>query len=47
MARFCKISRYKGGGLVGVKGVGSIQNVENYGLEVPAKILGLYLVRQL
>ena len=28
----------------GDKGEGSIQNVENYGIEVPAKTAGLYLV---
>ena len=30
--------------LGGDKGEGSIQNVENYGIEVPAKTAGLYLV---
>ena len=36
-----------GGDLVGDKGEGSIQNVENYGIEVPAKTAGLYLVPKL
>ena len=29
------------------KGEGSIQNVENYGIEVPAKTAGVYLVPKL
>jgi hypothetical protein len=33
-----------GGFLGGYKGKGSIQNVENFGLEVLAKTPGLYLV---
>ena len=33
-----------GGFFGGDKGEGSIQNVENYGIEVPAKTAGLYLV---
>ena len=31
----------------GDKGEGSIQNVENYGIEVPSKTAGLYLVQKL
>ena len=41
----CKISRYDVRGIfVEDKGEGCIQNVENYGIEVPAKTAGLYLV---
>ena len=37
-----------GGGFFGCyEGEGSIQNVENYGLEVPAKTPSLYLVQKL
>ena len=35
------------GNFWGDKGEGSIQNVENYGIEVPAKTAGLYLVPKL
>ena len=41
----CKISRYDVRGIFwGDKGEGSIQNVDTYGIEVPAKTAGLYLV---
>ena len=41
----CKISRYDVRGIFwGDKGKGSIQNVQTYGIEVPAKTAGLYLV---
>ena len=31
----------------GDKGEGSIQNVENYGTEIPSKTAGLYLVQKM
>ena len=41
----CKISRYDVRGIFwGDKGEGGIQNVETYGIEVPTKTAGLYLV---
>ena len=44
----CKISRYDGRGIFwGNKGEGSIQNLENYGIEVPSKTACLYLVPKL
>ena len=44
----CKISRYDVRGIFwGNKGEGSIQNVGTYGIEVPAKTAGVYLVPKL
>ena len=44
---YAKSADMMGGGFFVDKGEGRIQNVENYGIEVPSKTAGLYLVPKL